>query len=449
MVTQQVTSDYVVRFIAETEEYERGTQQVERQNQRVSNSEQRLERERQRRDRQQQQQRRQLRSQGAQIGSQVAGRAGFGGAAGAIGLLGAGSVATAGVGAALVGVTALGAAAVNASIQLGTIQGIALSDDLEQLRYELNLLLAALGNEVIPLIRDFIRGFRDVIRILQRFGLLGGDDTVTQGRALTQFDRNRAGVGVSGGRSRDIRAESERTTALQYFFRYGTTPGLALQGISAVSNLFGDDEPTDFHRGGIVLPRPGGLVGRIAEAGQAEAVIPLRQLDRILGGNTDTRSIDDLRSAFANANILPPLSSRIADAVPVTIQTAEGNDATLEPSVDITTLTQIEYNELTEREGYYIILTPASVSISVSTQSPTLGSPVVLTARGISGHSLTYQFQVVDLGTGDWTNIGSDSTNDTYVVQSPAAAATLSYRVVMTTNEIEYPSSSISVTWAS
>jgi hypothetical protein len=36
----------------------------------------------------------------------------------------------------------------------------------------------------------------------------------------------------------------------------------------------------DFANGGIVMPRPGGLIGRIAEAGQAEAVIPLNKMDK-------------------------------------------------------------------------------------------------------------------------------------------------------------------------
>ena len=40
---------------------------------------------------------------------------------------------------------------------------------------------------------------------------------------------------------------------------------------------------TPFAEGGIVLPRPGGLLAQIGEAGKAEAVIPLDRLDSMMG----------------------------------------------------------------------------------------------------------------------------------------------------------------------
>lgn len=43
-----------------------------------------------------------------------------------------------------------------------------------------------------------------------------------------------------------------------------------------------------FAKGGIVLPRSGGTIGRIGEAGQAEAVIPLDRLNEFIGGGTGT-----------------------------------------------------------------------------------------------------------------------------------------------------------------
>jgi hypothetical protein len=37
-------------------------------------------------------------------------------------------------------------------------------------------------------------------------------------------------------------------------------------------------------KGGLVMPRPGGTIAKIAEAGEAEAVIPLSKLDAIISG---------------------------------------------------------------------------------------------------------------------------------------------------------------------
>jgi len=41
-----------------------------------------------------------------------------------------------------------------------------------------------------------------------------------------------------------------------------------------------------FAEGGIVMPRPGGTLAQIGEAGQAEAVIPLDRLERMIGGGS-------------------------------------------------------------------------------------------------------------------------------------------------------------------
>ena len=44
----------------------------------------------------------------------------------------------------------------------------------------------------------------------------------------------------------------------------------------------------NFADGGIVMPRPGGLIGRIGEAGKAEAVIPLDRLETMIGKGSGT-----------------------------------------------------------------------------------------------------------------------------------------------------------------
>ena len=45
---------------------------------------------------------------------------------------------------------------------------------------------------------------------------------------------------------------------------------------------------TPMANGGIVMPRPGGMLAQIAEAGKAEAVIPLDRLERMIGGGGTT-----------------------------------------------------------------------------------------------------------------------------------------------------------------
>jgi hypothetical protein len=46
----------------------------------------------------------------------------------------------------------------------------------------------------------------------------------------------------------------------------------------------------NFATGGVVMPQPGGVLGRLAEVGQPEVVIPLAQLDSMLseGARTST-----------------------------------------------------------------------------------------------------------------------------------------------------------------
>jgi TP901 family phage tail tape measure protein len=56
----------------------------------------------------------------------------------------------------------------------------------------------------------------------------------------------------------------------------------------------------DFATGGVVMPQPGGVLGRLAEVGQPEVVIPLTQLDSML--SEDARSGGD-RKAVYNINV--------------------------------------------------------------------------------------------------------------------------------------------------
>ena len=67
-----------------------------------------------------------------------------------------------------------------------------------------------------------------------------------------------------------------------------------------------DYAATQLADGGIVMPSPGGTIAQIAEAGQAEAVIPLDKLEKMLGGQNKATTlilnIDGKRIAQTTAN---------------------------------------------------------------------------------------------------------------------------------------------------
>ncbi|GAA0711788.1 hypothetical protein Drose_01640 [Dactylosporangium roseum] len=56
------------------------------------------------------------------------------------------------------------------------------------------------------------------------------------------------------------------------------TPSVEFMGVRTDARTIRVPHIEPFARGGVVQPRPGGLVGRIAEAGQAEAVAPIETL---------------------------------------------------------------------------------------------------------------------------------------------------------------------------
>jgi hypothetical protein len=74
----------------------------------------------------------------------------------------------------------------------------------------------------------------------------------------------------------------------------GKTVGLSLsrtQAARAKADYLGGadgdpDTPWPMAKGGVVMPRPGGTLARIGEAGKPEAVIPLDRMGDMMGGNT-------------------------------------------------------------------------------------------------------------------------------------------------------------------
>ena len=457
MVSQVVAAEYVVRFLSETDGYERGAQAVNRANQQVNRSEQQLTQQRQRREqqeqRQEQQRRRAQRQQVSGIGRNVltrlpGGAAGLGlaGAAGfGVAGLGAAGVATAGVGAAAIGIAALGTAAVQAAIELGSIQGIQLADEFELLKQETRLLLAEWGTALIPIIRPVVQGLTNFVATLRRLNILGEEEFATGGRAdvgLTRDDRGRigfegrrSGVGARGGDGEPFRisisgvvaqalegigrllledalayGELIRDSALALgnlaldgiralgdFARQGVAVlgSFAIEGVRALAQLLPDignaasnaadaigdrilrnlqdvidlrggsvtgplAQALGFQRGGIVPATPGGILGRIGEGGQSEAIAPISDLVTIIrralgvgsAGGSDIGVVDQFRAALANANEQVSLESRLdaADARMAQSTAGAAGTTTVNTGLTATYLTRSEYDALTDEQ---------------------------------------------------------------------------------------------------
>jgi tape measure domain-containing protein len=67
----------------------------------------------------------------------------------------------------------------------------------------------------------------------------------------------------------------------------GVAAGLGAAKIAIISGQTPPSAPS-FAQGGVVMPRPNGVAARIAEAGQAEAVIPLDRLERMIESNNSS-----------------------------------------------------------------------------------------------------------------------------------------------------------------
>ena len=301
---------------------------------------------------------------------------GAGATGAAVGLLGAG-----------IAINALTRASSAASRSLGTVASIRLDQSLATLRRETRLLFGEIGNALLPVVRLFVRGLTSAVRGLRNFlDWLGyGIEESAGGRATVAFTRDPV-TGEIGGYTR----EPDATTI-------GGSPSRSIQGAEqrgdysypqAAEDRFGfltpfegapgtggfQTTPADrsdvftgpsFQHGGIVRPRPGGVLARVAEAGEAEAILPMRVLSQAMGGMTQQSTesakyiADAFQSALEQSQELPPLWERhreldqaFAGGDVVTNTTIAGAAAT-----PVTWLTQAAYDALTTEQTAGVFVT--------------------------------------------------------------------------------------------
>ena len=122
--------------------------------------------------------------------------------------------------------------------------------------------------------------------------------------------------------------------------------------------------------GGIVMPTPGGVIARVAEAGEAEAVIPLRYLAQMTGGSgmsaADRKALTDgFQSALEQANEIEPIWSVHQRALqePVTVVQEGGNITYVSGgggaggADNLQFVTKSAYDMLTDKSGIYAVYT--------------------------------------------------------------------------------------------
>ena len=421
MVSRAV-SEFVVRYLSDTGDYERGAQRVERANAQVERSEERLERQRQAREAQGDRRARRggggggggggrgLGQQAAGIGSGLAATAGLSGLTGIAGQAGLGRFVSspAGLalglgGAAALGVAGLGAAAIQASRSLGTLEGIELSEEWIRLKHETRLLLAEWGTVLLPAVTAVARGLRNMVEWLRSINLLnertitgggrsdavlgqgtGREVIVTGGRPprpLSQQERERERVEDIRQRRAEGRERIENQGVPSWFSGviFDLRRDLANLGFDPPErgagpprlpirtpdlNLFNRGAPPqDLQTGGIVRPRPGGTLARIAEGGEAEAVAPLTDLARLLGLQSmrseiqEQRLAERLQTSLQHAQDLPPLYSRVEPQA-----AAGGGTTNVNLGSPVRIMTQTDFDALTNKlpNTYYVIVEATS-----------------------------------------------------------------------------------------
>ena len=227
------------------------------------------------------------------------------------------------------GVLALSAftrAVKNASRELGTFESLELRRATFELRREMILLGAELGQIVLPQISRMTRGMASVARWMRNFAQSMGwvDEVVSQGRSQVRLGFDPATGRPTGGfiprrpasesaffphmaatspNATESRIQRGRRPLMNPFeFAFGSSPYMPLPG---------------YQHGGIVSPRPGGVLARVAEGSEAEAIVPMRHLARMMGMADDApmrrsyqreeKVADDFQSALRHSQDLPPL----------------------------------------------------------------------------------------------------------------------------------------------
>ena len=270
---------------------------------------------------------------------------------------------------------ALTKASISASRSLGTIESIQLDRALFGLRRQSRLLFAEIGQLLLPVLTEFtealtfvVKGLRETferlgltekrdVNAISAFGRDSQGRRILTGAVITPAQMPSGGGGGGGGGG-------------------GQQGGGGGGGGPNISERILDNAGlvtpyTPLQHGGIVLPQPGGVIAQLAEAGEAEAVIPLRQLGQMLGGRgggmsaADRKELaDSFQSALEQANALPPLwalhrqyddqPEPQPDTAPV-VNISGGGGAGGADNLQF--VTKSAYDMLTDKSGIYAVYT--------------------------------------------------------------------------------------------
>ena len=235
-------------------------------------------------------------------------------AAGAIGAIGAG-----------LAIGALSKAAISASRSLGTVASVKLDAAFFTLKRQTTLLLAEIGDSLLPVITQMTEGLTNVVKWLR---LWTGTDEPRDAYLSTRrrYGRDASGAIVpvgdagSGPGDRTPREQEVYDWSRRLFADPGSLAEKAirfgfqareqtdkLREHSVLNFPFPGEGPEDvkgtslaetefttlksrflkklfgMQHGGVVHPRPGGTLARLGEGGEPEAVLPLRYLATMMG----------------------------------------------------------------------------------------------------------------------------------------------------------------------
>ena len=261
---------------------------------------------------------------------------------------------------------ALTKASIAASRSLGTVESLQLDRAMYGLRRQSRLLFAEIGQLLLPVLTSFTEGLTIAVRELRSFFQWAQltEEQSDNPRDAFRIDE-RGNLIVSGATTLDTTSERPGTP---FSRRYQQTTE---SGEYSHPQARRDNPFLGLQHGGIVLPQPGGVIAQLAEAGEAEAVIPLRQLAQMTGSRSGGMSsadrkelADSFQSALEQANALPPLWAlhRQYDDQPEPPPT--------EPSVsyisggggaggadNLQFVTKSAYDMLTDKSGIYAVYT--------------------------------------------------------------------------------------------
>lgn len=410
---------------------------------------------------------------------------GAGAAAGAVGIIGAG-----------LAISAFTSATIKASREMGTIESLRLGRAMFQLRRETTLLFAELGTVVLPIVQSLVEGLTGFVRVLRWLNILGEEEVLKQGRGTLQagytpqgmptfFDVARAQEGRGGTQilealgiargdgpkmprligldlAQMIRhpvesvvvkkvlpvAGAQIVKELERSVDTENAEGFWEKYIKQMSNPFG------FQHGGIVHPRQGGVLARVAEGGQAEAILPMRQLASLMtavrggampapgGYGAQERLADDFQAALRHSQDLPPLWQLLEeDEAAEAAAAAAPVEVTVTPTgaaAPLNFVTGPEYTALTDKTGFYAIYGPDAtgpprVTLSASPTPIQFGSQVTLVATPSNPPvGVQYRFQK-RIGSNFWQPLNTElQTAATYrYTESGTVSINIQYRVLM------------------